>query len=177
MSYLTYCNRNVYLIECMNKEDQRLQREKEIWKKEERKEKMSRFPVGRGWRGFVRKIISQSSVLITTCSAWTHCFCFGWKCWDFWSALKSLSRTPGCEKNQWMEREWKASSGLWSSFRENFLQTFSLEPVILLNKTFEWFFWKHFTGIDLSLLLLCGRAENLPDYISPCCLSVPKESS
>lgn len=102
---------------------------------------MSSFPMGRGWSGFVQKIISQSPVLITTCSACSHCFCSGCKGWDFWVALKSLSRTPISEENQWMEKEWKASSGLWSSFSEKSLRTCSL-GLIILSKITEWSFLK-----------------------------------
>lgn len=52
VSYQTYCNRTVYLLECMNK-DQRLQREKEIGKEEEtEKRKNEQFSNGKGMERF-----------------------------------------------------------------------------------------------------------------------------
>lgn len=154
---------------CINMEDQRLEKEKEIWRRkarEKRKNEYLKTWMKRRWWGCVKKILSQSLVLTTTDPVSDYCFWAGCEGWGLQGAPKPLSRAPGCEEHPCTERECtegtegKAFEWLQRKFPPD---RFCVRPIMLQNKTTDWSFPRHFVGIDLSLLLLGRGTAKLPE--------------
>lgn len=179
MPYQTYCSASVYLLKCMNMEDQVLQRKKEIRREKERKKrKNEHFSNEKEVESLHTENyfslwfwLQLTRFLPTAVGLVAKAGIFRWP-WSPCPGLQAVRRNHA-QKERVDRRQW-AFEGLQQEFPPD---RFCVRPVMLQNETTEWSFSKHFTGIDLSLLLLTGRTAELPEYISPCHLSVPTEIS
>ena len=166
----------MHLLKSVNTQDQRLQREKEIGRERIKKneyfsneKQMERLCIENYFTvsdsDYNWQFLPAASALVAKAEI------FRWH-WNPCPGLHAVRNTHA-QKERVDRRQ-----GAFKWLQREFLpDRFCFRPVMLQNHTTVRSFSKHFAGRELPLLLLGGRTAMLPEYVSSCHLSVPREIS